>query len=55
MSGIERVDVGSILEDLEARLIRWALEKAEGNLDKAEEMLSLPRSTLQDKINRQLS
>jgi len=55
MSGIERVDIGSVLEDLEARLLHWALERAEGNLAKAAEMLGLPRSTLQYKINRRLS
>jgi DNA-binding NtrC family response regulator len=52
LTGIERVDAGSILEDLEDRLIHWALEKAEGNIDRAAEMLSLPSSTLLDKISR---
>jgi DNA-binding NtrC family response regulator len=52
MSGIEHVDIASVLEDLETRLIRWALERAEGNLAKAAEMLGIPRSTLQYKINR---
>jgi DNA-binding NtrC family response regulator len=55
MSGIERVDIGSVLEDLEARLVRWALERADGNLAKAAEMLGIPRSTLQYKINRRSS
>lgn len=55
MSGVEHVDIGSVLEDLEARLIQWALERAEGNLAKAAEILSLPRSTLQYKINKRLT
>ena len=55
LSGIERVDIGSVLDDLEARLIHWALANAEGNLAKAAEMLGLPRSTLQYKINRRTS
>jgi DNA-binding NtrC family response regulator len=52
MSGIERVDIASVLDDLETRLIDWAMEKAEGNLAKAAEILGIPRSTLQYKINR---
>ncbi len=55
MSGVEHVDIASVVEDLEARLIRWALEKSEGNLAKAAEMLGIPRSTLQYKINRRAS
>jgi DNA-binding NtrC family response regulator len=52
MTGIECIDAGSVLEDLESRLIHWALEKAEGNPAKAAEMLSLPLSTLQYKITQ---
>jgi DNA-binding NtrC family response regulator len=52
MSGIERVDIGSVLDDLETRLIDWALERSEGNLAKAAELLGVPRSTLQYKVNR---
>ncbi len=52
MSGIERVDIASVLEDLETRLIDWAMGRAEGNLARAAEMLGLPRSTLQYKVNR---
>jgi len=52
MAGIERVDIASVLEDLETRLIEWALERAEGNLAKAAELLGVPRSTLQYKVNR---
>ncbi len=55
MSGINRVDMASVMEDVEARLIHWALDKSEGNLAKAAEMLGLPRSTLQYKINRRSS
>jgi DNA-binding NtrC family response regulator len=55
LSEMERVDIGAVVEDLETQLIRWALEKAVGNLTKAAEMLGLPRSTLQYKINRRSS
>jgi DNA-binding NtrC family response regulator len=52
MSGVEGVNMGSVLEGLEARLIQWALDRAEGNPVKAGEMLGLPRSTLEYKINK---
>jgi DNA-binding NtrC family response regulator len=52
---IERVDIGTVLDEVETRLIHWALEEAEGNLTKAAELLGLPRSTLQYKINRRTS
>ena len=52
LSEIERVDIVSVLEDLETRLIDWAMGRAEDNLARAAEMLGLPRSTLQYKINK---
>jgi len=52
LSEIEHIDIGTVLEDLETRLIHWALEKAEGNLTKAAELLGIPLSTLQYKINK---
>lgn len=55
MTGIERVDVGSVLAGLEVRLIWWAMERAGGDIAKAAEMLNLSRSALQDKINQQSS
>jgi DNA-binding NtrC family response regulator len=55
MSGVNRVDMGSVLEDLESRLVHWAMEKAEGNLARAAEMLGIPRSTLQYKISKRSS
>ena len=55
LSEIEHVDIGTVLEDLETRLIHWALEKAEGNLTKAAELLGIPRSTLQHKISKRSS
>jgi DNA-binding NtrC family response regulator len=53
MSGIERIDIGTVLEEVETRLLQWALDRARGKLTKAAEMLGLPRSTLQYKIKRQ--
>ena len=55
LSEIGRVDIASVLEDLETRLIDWAMGRAEDNLARAAEMLGLPRSTLQYKINKRFS
>jgi arginine utilization regulatory protein len=53
ISGTERIDIGAVLEEVETRLLQWALDRARGKLTKAAEMLGLPRSTLQYKIKRQ--
>ena len=45
-----RVDMDSVLNEVEARLVRWALGRAGGNLARASELLGIPRSTLQYKV-----
>jgi DNA-binding NtrC family response regulator len=52
LSGIDHIDISKVLDDMEGRLIQWALANSEGNMAKAAEMLGLPRSTLQYKIRK---
>ena len=52
LRGAEKVEMPSILADVEKRLVEWALAKGAGNLAKAAEMLGIPRSTLQYKISK---
>jgi len=44
--------MASVLSDVEKRLVSWALDKANGNLAHAAELLGVPRSTLQYKANK---
>ncbi len=48
----ERIDLQKTLIDIEARIVDWAMERSNGNLAKAAEMLSVPRSTLQYRIQK---
>jgi len=50
LSGAKKIEMTSIITDVEKRLIGWALSRAKGNLAKAAEMLGIPRSTLQYRI-----
>jgi len=52
LSALSRVDLAAVLDDVEGRLVRWALERARGNLARAAEILSIPRSTLQYKVTK---
>ena len=52
LSGVDRIDLGALLAQAEARVVRWALDRAKGNLAKAADMLSIPRSTLQYKVSK---
>ncbi|MHC4607785.1 MAG: helix-turn-helix domain-containing protein [Planctomycetota bacterium] len=47
------MDLASVVEDVEERMVRWAMEKSGGNLAKAARLLGVPRSTLQYKVGRQ--
>ena len=49
---VRSVDLPAVLEEVEARMVRWALGKTKGNLAKAAERLGIPRSTLQYKANK---
>jgi len=50
LEGHDRVDLNSMLAEVEAKLIRWALDRTKGNLAQAADMLAVPRSTLQYKV-----
>jgi DNA-binding NtrC family response regulator len=52
LEGMDSIDMASILAETEARLVRWAMERASGNLAKACEMLGIPRSTLQYRLSK---
>jgi len=47
-----KVDLPGVIEDVEARIIRWALQRCDGNLARAAEMLGVARSTLQYKAGK---
>jgi DNA-binding NtrC family response regulator len=52
LAGESQVDLGGVLAEVEAELIRWALQRSSGNLSRAAAMLRMPRSTLQYKMSR---
>jgi DNA-binding NtrC family response regulator len=52
LQGLAKVDMASLLADVEGRLIQWAMREAGGNLARAAEMLGVPRSTLQYRISK---
>ncbi|MCZ7647999.1 MAG: sigma-54 dependent transcriptional regulator [Planctomycetota bacterium] len=47
----ETLDLRAAQQDFEQDLIQWALDKAGGNQVKAAQILGVPRSTLQSKLN----
>ena len=55
LSGAEKVEMASIITEVERRLVDWALARTEGNMARAAEMLAIPRSTLQYKIAKLFS
>ncbi len=50
LNGEQKVNFAEVIRDTEAQLIFWALERAGGNQAKAAELLSIPRTTLRDKL-----
>ena len=46
------IDLAAVLAETEARIIRWAMTQAEGNIAKAAEKLGIPRTTLQYKMSK---
>jgi arginine utilization regulatory protein len=48
----DTVDMIGVLADVEARMVRWALERSNGNLARAADMLGMPRSTLQYRVSK---
>ena len=52
LDGRERVDMPKVIGDAERELVLWAMDKAAGNQNRAAELLSVPRTTLQSKLAR---
>ena len=52
LDGVEKLDLTSTLAEVEGRVLRWALERADGNLAKGAEMLGMPRSTFQYRVGK---
>jgi DNA-binding NtrC family response regulator len=48
----DNVDLAAVLADTEARIIQWAITRADGNIAKAAEKLGIPRTTLQYKMSK---
>lgn len=49
---LSRLDLQATLDEIEARVIRWAVRRSAGNLAQAAEILGVPRSTLQYKLSK---
>lgn len=52
LADVSTVSMTSLLSEVEARLVQWALKKSNGNLARAAELLDIPRSTLQYKAGK---
>ena len=48
----DSIDMPAVLDEVESRLLKWALGRSGGNLASAARMLHIPRSTLQYRANR---
>ena len=49
LADVSTISMTSVLSEVETRLVQWALQKSQGNLARAAELLDIPRSTLQYK------
>ena len=52
LGGKDRVVFSEAVRAFETQLIRWAMQRAQGQQSKAAEILGLPRTTLQSKLSR---
>ncbi len=52
LDGCERLDLRKLLRQVEQRAIDWAMEAAGGNQVRAAELLGIPRTTLQSRLER---
>ncbi|MHB9029467.1 MAG: sigma-54-dependent transcriptional regulator [Candidatus Latescibacterota bacterium] len=52
LSGVQSLNLERTVADIENRIIVWALEKSQGNLSQAAEILQVPRSSLQYKLTK---
>jgi DNA-binding NtrC family response regulator len=48
----DNIDLAAVMTETEAKIIRWAMTRAEGNIVKAAEKLGIPRTTLQYKMSK---
>jgi DNA-binding NtrC family response regulator len=55
LDGLEQVDMNALIEDMEQQILVWALAKTDGNLAQTSQMLGIPRSTLQYKVQKLVS
>ncbi|MBI5725083.1 MAG: sigma-54-dependent Fis family transcriptional regulator [Planctomycetes bacterium] len=54
LEGRSRVDLSKVMEETEASLLQWAIQKCGGNLNQAAAVLGIARSTLQYKAAKHL-
>lgn len=52
LKGLQSLDLEQTIFDAENSIITWALEKSQGNLSQAAEILQIPRSSLQYKLSK---
>jgi DNA-binding NtrC family response regulator len=52
LAGRDHIPFNDVVRAFEDQLIRWAMRQAQGQQSKAAELLGLPRTTLQSKLNR---
>ena len=52
LDGVDKLDLTAALAEVEGRILRWALDRADGNLAKGAEILGLPRSTFQYRVGK---
>jgi DNA-binding NtrC family response regulator len=52
LGGKDRIAFSEAVRAFETQLIRWAMQRAQGQQSKAAELLGLPRTTLQSKLSR---
>ena len=55
LDGLEQVDMNALIDDMEQQILVWALAKTDGNLAQTSQMLGMPRSTLQYKVQKLVS
>ncbi len=52
LDGVEQLDLAALVRSVEDTAIRWALERAGGRQAQAAELLGLPRTSFQSKLQR---
>jgi transcriptional regulator with PAS, ATPase and Fis domain len=52
LEGKDTIDFPTVVQQVEKKLIHWALAKCDGNQAHAADLLKIPRSTLRDKISK---